>query len=95
VPRPKKKRCIDCKPCVSALKPERTDGKSAEDFICIELDELEALRLADYLGYYQEQAAAKMGVSRVTFGRILKSARGKIARAIFEGREIRLEKVKE
>lgn len=95
MPRPKKKRCIDCNPCVSYFKPNRIDGKSVEDFICIEPDELEALRLADYLGYYHEQASLKMGISRVTFGRILKSARGKIAKAIFEGKEIKLKRLEE
>lgn len=48
------------------------------------LDELEALRLADLEGLYHEQAAERMGVSRATFGRILASARGKVARALVE-----------
>jgi uncharacterized protein len=49
------------------------------------LDELEALRLADFQGLYHEQAAECMGVSRATFGRILVAARGKSARALVEG----------
>jgi len=47
-------------------------------------DELEAIRLADVEGLYQEDAAACMGVSRATFGRILAAARSKVARALVE-----------
>lgn len=49
-------------------------------------DELEALRLADLEGLYQEAAAARMGVSRPTFARILVRARTAVARALLEGR---------
>lgn len=45
-------------------------------------DELEALRLADLEGLYQESAAARMGVSRATFARILGRARTAVARAL-------------
>jgi predicted DNA-binding protein (UPF0251 family) len=49
-------------------------------------DELEALRLADVEGLYQETAAEQMGVSRATFARILSRARSTVARAILEER---------
>ena len=87
MPRPKKTRCVEIKPCVEALFPK---DKGECEYVCLELDELEALRLADYLGFYQEDAAKRMGVSRVTFGRILKSARNKLARAIIEGLGIKV-----
>jgi predicted DNA-binding protein (UPF0251 family) len=48
------------------------------------LDELEALRLADVEGLYQEAAARRMGVSRPTFARILARARASAARALVE-----------
>jgi predicted DNA-binding protein (UPF0251 family) len=58
-------------------------------------DELEALRLADLEGLYQEAAAEQMGVSRPTFGRLLEQARFKVADAllgskmlVFEGGNI-------
>lgn len=57
--------------------------------VTLDLDELEALRLADLLGLYQEQAAEKMGVSRATFGRILESAHRKVAGALVEGKVLR------
>jgi predicted DNA-binding protein (UPF0251 family) len=49
-------------------------------------DELEALRLADLEGLYQEAAAERMDVSRPTFARILARARTVVARAIVEQR---------
>ena len=52
----------------------------------LQLDELEALRLADLEGLYQEAAAERMGVSRPTFSRILARARTAVARALIEER---------
>jgi len=52
----------------------------------LRLDELEALRLADLEGLYQEAAAERMGVSRPTFARILARARSVVARALVEER---------
>lgn len=53
-------------------------------------DELEAVRLTDLEGMYQEQAAEQMRVSRQTLGNILKRARRKIAGALIEGQAIQL-----
>ena len=53
-------------------------------------DELEAIRLADIEGLYHENAAKKMEISRATFGRILNSARAKIADAIINEKSIEL-----
>jgi len=49
-------------------------------------DGLEALRLADVLGYYQDRAAEQMGVSRATFARILEAARRTVAEALVKRR---------
>ena len=54
-------------------------------------DELEAIRLTDLEGLYQEQAAEQMGVSRQTLGNILKRAHKKIAEALIQGKAIQLE----
>ncbi len=56
------------------------------------LDEMEAIRLADSEGLYQADAAEKMGVSRQTFGNILKTAHRKIAEALIKGKAIKLER---
>jgi uncharacterized protein len=60
-------------------------------WIVLALDELEAMRLADIEDLYQEGAAARMGVSRTTFARILNSARHKVALALSEGRTLVIE----
>lgn len=54
-------------------------------------EELEALRLADLLGYAQSEAAAQMAVSRSTFQRILEHARRQVALALVEGHALCLE----
>jgi predicted DNA-binding protein (UPF0251 family)/predicted Fe-Mo cluster-binding NifX family protein len=61
------------------------------------VDQVEALRLADLEGLYQEAAARRMGVSRQTFGRIVEEARRRVADAILNGKALRIEggKVKE
>ena len=59
--------------------------------ILINLDELEAMRLADYEGLYHENAALKMSVSRPTFGRILGEGRRKVTTALIEGKALRIE----
>ncbi len=51
-------------------------------------DEMEALRLSDYEGLYQEEAALRMGISRSTFSRIVTEARRKVADALLHGKVI-------
>jgi len=57
----------------------------------ITLDELESVRLADYDGLYQEDAAKKMNVSRQTFGNIVNSAHKKIADALLNAKALKIE----
>jgi predicted DNA-binding protein (UPF0251 family) len=59
--------------------------------IVLKIDELEAIRLADLEGMYQERAAEQMNVSRQTFGRIVSSARNKVAQALVQGSSLRIE----
>ena len=48
------------------------------------------LRLVDMLGHSQEEAGEMMGVSRGTIWRLLQEARKKTAKALTEGRGIRI-----
>ena len=57
----------------------------------MDLDELEAVRLADYEGRYHEDAARDMKVSRATFGRIVNGARRKVAEALILGKALKIE----
>jgi len=61
------------------------------DEIVLKVDEFEAIRLADLQGLYQEQAAEKMKISRQTFGRIVDAAHRKVARALAEGKALKIE----
>ena len=58
--------------------------------IALQLDELEALRLADMQNLYQIDAAKKMGVSRQTFANIINQARHKVASALVQGKALKI-----
>lgn len=88
--RPKKCRCIQCQPNANYFKPRGIPLTSLEE-ISLNLDELEALRLADYEGLYHEEAAKQMNISRATFGRILDQARHKVIDAILGGKALKIE----
>jgi len=88
--RPKCCRKISALPGNNLFKPE-TQGSRAFEETVLTLDEIEAVRLADLDNKYQDEAAAEMNVSRQTFGRIIKSARNKIADALINGKTIRID----
>jgi predicted DNA-binding protein (UPF0251 family) len=54
-------------------------------------EELEALRLVDLEGHYQEDAARQMNVSRSTLQRIVTEARAKVVEALSEGTALHIE----
>jgi len=83
-PRPKKVRRCEGNFCGRAFKPTGTPLINLRQ-ITLFRDELEALKLCDYEGLFQEQAGEKMGVSRGTVQRILTSARRKTAEAMATG----------
>lgn len=90
MPRPPIERRIGhCAP-VTYFKPQGIPLRMLE---AVELaaDELEAIRLADFEGLYQEQAAEQMGVSRQTFGLIIARAHKKVAEALTHGKAICVE----
>lgn len=62
----------------------------ATESVTLDLDALEALRLADLVGLYHEAAAARLGVSRATFGRLLAEARRRVAEALVNGKALRI-----
>jgi predicted DNA-binding protein (UPF0251 family) len=72
------------------FKPAGVPIRLLEEVV-LALDELEALRLADLDGLYQEQAAERMKISRPTFARIVEQARRKVAEALVHGKALRLE----
>lgn len=90
MPRPLKTRRIGCKPDSNYFKPR---GIPLTDLgeVVLTMDELEAVRLADFEGIYQEAAARRMNISRQTFGNIIKSAHQKIADALVNAKALRIE----
>jgi predicted DNA-binding protein (UPF0251 family) len=89
--RPKKYRCVRCKPDATYFKPRGIPLVELEE-ITLSMDELEAIRLADYVGLYHEDAAQKMKISRQTFGRIVNKAHKKVAECLLKGRALKIEK---
>ncbi len=85
--RRKKERIININARVRCFKPCNTPLRML-NYTVINEDELEALRLADYSGMYQEEAADRMNISRTTFARILKRAREKVVKALINGEAI-------
>lgn len=84
MPRPRKCRRIAGCPKACCFKPQGVPlADLAEAYM--PMDGFEALRLADYQGLSMEEGAARMHVSRHTFGRILGDARRVVARALVEG----------
>jgi predicted DNA-binding protein (UPF0251 family) len=90
MPRPQNCRRIAFLPEVTLFKPAGIPGRSLPEVV-LTLDELEAIRLADLEGLYQEQAAARMEVSRQTFGNIVSSAHAKLADCIVHGKMLRID----
>ncbi len=70
-------------------KPRGVAMSQLEEAV-LTLDGLEALRLADMQGLYQEAAAERMGVSRATFARVLSEARRIVADALVEGKALNI-----
>ncbi len=61
----------------------------------ISLSDFESLRLADFIGLSQKEAAASMNISQQTFSRILKAARKRLMEAIVLGKIINIMTPKE
>ncbi|MFZ6034381.1 MAG: DUF134 domain-containing protein [Melioribacter sp.] len=87
MPRPKKHRRIKCCPAAYYFKPRGIPMCELLENILAE-DEVEAVYWADLKGFDHEAGARKMQISRPTFGRILKSARSKIADALINGKAL-------
>ena len=90
MPRPPKKRNIDFLPDLTYFKPAGVPLKNLRE-VSLGFEELEAIRLKDLEGLEQEACAVRMGISRPTFHRIIVQARKKLARALIEGKAIRIE----
>jgi predicted DNA-binding protein (UPF0251 family) len=90
MPRPFCPRYIDARPSAAYFKPAGIPARLLEEVV-LTLDELEALRLADFEGLYHEKAAEQMKISRPTFSRVVEQARRKVASALIQGKALRVD----
>lgn len=86
MPRPKRHRRLQKPPVGYGFRPLR-NNLDEDQGIQLLFEEYESLRLADYEGHAQEEAALKMNVSRPTFTRIYEAARKKMAQALVENKK--------
>ena len=90
MPRPKQDRKISIPPLMKRFKPFGIPRRMLSS-VSLLYDEYEAIRLLDYEGMNQDQAAVQMNVSRPTLTRIYEKARKTIAQAPVEGKMIKIE----
>lgn len=90
MPRPFRFRKVCCRPDSNYFKPRGIPLGALEE-VNLTIDELEAIRLADLEGMYQEDAAKKMDISRQTFGNIITSAHKKIADSLVNSKALKIE----
>lgn len=88
--RPKNKRIVHEPPLFTEFKPIGIATRSLEQ-ISLSLDELEAVRLADYNALSHEEAAEEMEISRSTFTRLIEEARKKVADFVLNGKFLSIE----
>lgn len=87
--RPKKYRVVRQDIRISQFSPRGRPGRPDE--ANLNMDEFEAVRLADYMGLSQKEAAQSMHISQQTFSRILTQARKKIADGLVNGKIIKIQ----
>jgi len=88
MPRPRRMRRVGFMPGFTSFGPS---GIKGVEEVILSIGEFESIRLKDFQGFGQSEAAKKMNVSQPTFNRILNAARKKIADALIYGKLIRIE----
>ena len=87
--RPIKTRLIRKKPPIRQFSPRGRIGRPGYNEL--KYEELEAIRLADFRGLKQAEAARYMGISQQTFSRVLRSGRKCLAEALVKGEIIKVQ----
>jgi uncharacterized protein len=77
-------------PFIEGYKPVGIPMRELQS-VTLLYEEYEAIRLCDYLGLKQEEAAARMEISRPTLTRVYEKARRTVATAFAEGKAIIIE----
>ena len=87
--RPKKYRIVRLDPKISQFSPRGKPGRPDE--VALTMDEFEALRLADFLGLSQKDAARSMRISQQTFSRIIRRSRKMLTAGLIKGATIKIQ----
>lgn len=83
-----KVRYVQSMPETVQFSPRGKPGRPDE--VELRIDQFEAIKLADFQGYDQTEGAKCMGISRPSFGRILRQGRKIIADALVNSKIIRI-----
>ena len=83
------KRRVSCLPKATYYKPREVPLCDLE-IINLSIEELESIRLCDFLQVEQNEAADMMGISRKTFWSDLQKARKKVVDALVNGKAIEI-----
>ncbi len=83
-----KVRYIQKMPKIAQFSPRGKIGRPDEAELRV--DQFEAIKLTDHQGYDQSTGAKLMGISRPSFGRLLRSGRKILADALVNGKSIRI-----
>ena len=81
------RRWVEMLPRVTSFYPNVAHA----GIVILRIEEIEAIRLVDFLGMTQQEAAARIGISQTSLWNDLKAARFKIADAIINGKAIQIE----
>lgn len=87
MPRKKRSRLILNPPSIKGLSAFGIQKRSSEK-VSLYLEEYEAIKLLDYEGMTQEEAAVHMEISRPTLTRVYETARQKVAKSLTEGKDL-------
>lgn len=91
MPRKPSTKIIRSTPPVNVFCPGKRPLEAAQGSINLMIEEWETLRLVDYAGLEQTEAARSMGISRQSVQMQLASARKKLARAVVEGLPLQIQ----
>ncbi len=86
--RQKKVRYVQEMPKTAQFSPRGNPGRPDEAELLV--DQFEAIKLYDYQGYDQSEGAQIMGISRPSFGRILREGRKAVADALVNSKTLRI-----
>ena len=87
--RPVKTRIVRKEPQTRQFSPRGHVGRPG--YKELKYEEIEAIRLADYVGLDQRESAKFMGISQQTFSRVLRNARKCLAEALIKGEIIKVQ----